>query len=785
MLARSIRSLSALFLILLASCSGGGGGGGGGDSLTLALTPATVVRTYFVGDALPFSVIGRVGGEVSGVVNVVVRDTNGVIQPNVTVQQLNDSDYEAQFITAPALAAGRHQGSITVDLCADLACGRRYGGSSFAYDFTVLATPVATSLAPVSVVLGDGDFTLTVNGTGFQPESRVQINFSPRPTTYVSPTQLTASISQADIGAAGPAGVRVDTQVSSGSLATSNTVNLPVLNPAPVISSLSPAVALVDSPQITFQVNGSGFLPASRIFLNGVERPSTTYLGSTQLASSIGGFDELAGGTIAVTVVNPAPGGGTSNAELFTVANRAPVLSSIDPGSSVAGCGATTIAATGSGFAPGATLNWNGSPRPTTYESPDRLLAVVSPTDLAGVGGASVTVTVPAPGGGTTTARTFTVAADGPTNTPATSYQNNVRHDGQATVRCRSSAGATPTWTYDLPGIASTPIIADGRVFVRFIASGVSSIVGLDLVDGSLLWGPIDAPGQSTLAWDNGRLFVADWNGSAGTASVKALDPATGGTLWTTVLDGTTDSAVYLTAGNGLVFGSRNATGSALSGLFALDQSTGLASWNDLAFTSFSIPAIDDGSVFVSSSCDASRRDAVTGDLDWDSNVGCSGGVGGMPVLAGTRVYSASAFSSGWVRRDAASGTPAGSFGVTLGAAPAFNADARFVIESGQLTAYNLSDDSVRWTTSNLQLDGSPMIVNDVVIASDGTGNLSRRLYFFATDTGATVRSIPGAGILPPSFVTGFGPVGHAVGDGWLLVPYADKVQAFRISAEP
>lgn len=75
-----------------------------------------------------------------------------------------------------------------------------------------------TSLSPASKPVGSGSFTLTVNGAGFLGSdtsaglatvSVVLWNGTLRPTTYVSPTQLTAAIPASDLAAAGTATVRV------------------------------------------------------------------------------------------------------------------------------------------------------------------------------------------------------------------------------------------------------------------------------------------------------------------------------------------------------------------------------------------------------------------------------------------------------------------------------------------------------------------------------------------------------------------------------------------------
>ena len=66
-----------------------------------------------------------------------------------------------------------------------------------------------TLLNPAAKRAGDPDFTLTVTGGGFVSGSLVQWNSSNRATNFVDSTQLTASISAADIASAGVIQIRV------------------------------------------------------------------------------------------------------------------------------------------------------------------------------------------------------------------------------------------------------------------------------------------------------------------------------------------------------------------------------------------------------------------------------------------------------------------------------------------------------------------------------------------------------------------------------------------------
>jgi len=69
--------------------------------------------------------------------------------------------------------------------------------------------PIITAMTPQGAVVGESAFTLTVDGSGFVPESTVFWNDSPRPTTFISSSRLQASIQAADVATAGLALVSI------------------------------------------------------------------------------------------------------------------------------------------------------------------------------------------------------------------------------------------------------------------------------------------------------------------------------------------------------------------------------------------------------------------------------------------------------------------------------------------------------------------------------------------------------------------------------------------------
>ena len=111
--------------------------------------------------------------------------------------------------------------------------------------------------------------------------------------------------------------------LSVGNGSITETVPITLNNPLPALTSLSPITATVGSPAFTLTVAGAGFVADSQVYWNGSVRP-TTFAGNTQLQAAISASDVNITGTLSVTVVNLAPGGGTSNALPFTVVSGPP-----------------------------------------------------------------------------------------------------------------------------------------------------------------------------------------------------------------------------------------------------------------------------------------------------------------------------------------------------------------------------------------------------------------------------------------------------------------------------
>jgi len=131
------------------------------------------------------------------------------------------------------------------------------------------------------------------------------------------------------------------------------------------------------------------------------------------------------------------------NAAFAVAVNPTPFINQPLIPASVAPGGPTfTLTVNGTGFVSGSTLNWNGSPRTTTFVNASQLTATILSTDIASASTASVTVVSPTPGGGTSNVVFLTVrepagfvslnaTSFNPQATPSGLVTGDFNHDGK------------------------------------------------------------------------------------------------------------------------------------------------------------------------------------------------------------------------------------------------------------------------------------------------------------------------------------------------------------------
>ena len=88
---------------------------------------------------------------------------------------------------------------------------------------------------------------------------------------------------------------------------------VPFLYQPPVPASTAPG-----GPGITLTVNGTGFASASVVKWNGTAL-QTNFVSGSQLTAAVPADNIVTPSTVTITVTSPSPGGGTSNAEFFSI----------------------------------------------------------------------------------------------------------------------------------------------------------------------------------------------------------------------------------------------------------------------------------------------------------------------------------------------------------------------------------------------------------------------------------------------------------------------------------
>jgi hypothetical protein len=401
--------------------------------------------------------------------------------------------------------------------------------------------PQISSISPTTATPKGAAFTVTVNGANFvagnadslcsaTPPSPpftgsvVSWNGSPRCTTFVSSTQLTAQITAIDIVTAGCDNISVFTYGGGGNVVYSPAVSFVVASSGtPVICSISPASVVAGASAFTLSVAGAGYSSGSTVDWNGSSR-TTTFVNANSLQAQITSTDVAKAGTAAVTV--KGSGGGTSAPVNFVISPTpptTPTITSVSPANATAGGVAFTLTVTGTNFIPASVVDWNGGARSTTFKSATSLTAAIQATDIATAGTAEITVVTFGANGGVATSAplAFTInpssmsaaqfpqvvsvsaiggPANGPSEAPAISADGRyvafysqaknlvtAQTTGNIFVRdtCAGAANCTPnTVAVDVAPDGSTPngktgrqvaISADGR-FVGFISRATNLV---------------------------------------------------------------------------------------------------------------------------------------------------------------------------------------------------------------------------------------------------------------------------------------------------------------------
>lgn len=182
---------------------------------------------------------------------------------------------------------------------------------------------VACTVIPSYTVGGSVSGLSSGNSIGLRDNGSSAVTISANG-AFTFPTALVAGSAYAATVSAEPAGETCTLSGSTGTVASANISSIIVTcgvnpdNPVPSESVLVPASTSAGAPALTLIVTGSNFVAGSIVDWNGTAL-ATTYTGASQLSAVVPAADLAAAATASITVVNPAPGGGTSTALPFSV----------------------------------------------------------------------------------------------------------------------------------------------------------------------------------------------------------------------------------------------------------------------------------------------------------------------------------------------------------------------------------------------------------------------------------------------------------------------------------
>ncbi len=248
--------------------------------------------------------------------------------------------------------------------------------------------PVLLTIDPQTVIAGTGSFTLSVTGANLTGAT-LRVNGTPRTTTVISDTALTATITSSDI--LNPATLQITVANSAGS---SSALQLFVLPNSPTITSLAPSSLPVHSSSLNVTVNGQNFASTAVVLVNGSNRV-TAYVDSSQLTLTLLPADVGSTATLNVRVRNPNAQFSNTVSLSVAIGGTAPTITLISPNSVVAASPGFTLSVVGTNFVSGSVVRVNGIVRTTTFVDASHLTAAIPASDIVNPGTLSITVLDP------------------------------------------------------------------------------------------------------------------------------------------------------------------------------------------------------------------------------------------------------------------------------------------------------------------------------------------------------------------------------------------------------
>ncbi|MFY2556359.1 hypothetical protein ACN469_01840 [Corallococcus terminator] len=196
-------------------------------------------------------------------------------------------------------------------------------------------SPIAHSLLPSVLSVGDAPGLLYVMGTSFTPQSVILVDGQERPSRLHGPSQLSIQLQAEDLATKGVRTITVKTPAPGGGTTLPLLLVVHAERPMPIIEQVSSDVgqlhALAGGGVLRLRVEGQGFSPLSVVRWNGqalptqwiCKTPGTCMAGPgprSTLWAEVPADQVAQPGVGRVTVFTPGPGGGESPEQFFVLA---------------------------------------------------------------------------------------------------------------------------------------------------------------------------------------------------------------------------------------------------------------------------------------------------------------------------------------------------------------------------------------------------------------------------------------------------------------------------------